>query len=268
MNLNALLEHAQLDALGLLDEQEAAAFEAAFRAASSSVKAQIRDEQARWAQEQILLSTDLPSAALRDRVLMAIDQQAALSAHAQLVAESPEFDLRSPRRVAPAWRTGGVALLCACLVLGVAFIKVYSDNAEMQRALSNDRQLTSLTTLWGNGQQMSDMLFSPGTTRALFAMEPSAPATAKGEACLYMHTGWPSARLFVSGITANPGENLRLVVVSETNVVERELVTLLPNANMQSMQVNGLSKGMRVAIVSAKNNAPASSGVVLMVTNV
>jgi len=273
MTLKDLLEQAHLDALGMLDEPEAAAFEAAFAAATPAVQAHIREEQARWASQQILLSNDTPGAALRARVLSAVDRAAADQAHAELVAselstDAPEFELRSPRRVASAWRTGGVALLCACMVLGVSFIKVYNDNADMQQRLTDDSHLTGWTTLWGNGQQMSDMLFDKDTRHAFFSAADSTPANFRGQASVYVNAGWPKARLFVSGLTAQAGENFRLVVLSETDKIEQELAVLSPGAGLQTMQLEGLKAGMRLALVSAKADALAATGTIYLIANV
>ncbi|MFA6046633.1 MAG: hypothetical protein WC718_16735 [Phycisphaerales bacterium] len=268
MTLKDLLEQAHLDALGMLDEQEAAAFEAAFRAASPAVKAQIREDQARWASQQIMLSDETPSADLRARVVAAIDREVAARAHAELEAESPEFELRPSRRVASSWRTAGVALLCASVILAVAFVKVYSDNAEMQQRLTDDRQLTALTNLWGNGQQLNGMLFGQETRHAIFEMAQGAPADFHGQAGVFMNPTWAKARIFVSGLTAKPGENYRLVVLSDTDVIEKELAIIAPGAGLQTTQIDGISKGMRLALVSTKMEMPATSGLILMITNV
>jgi len=67
MNTYELLEAAQLDALGLLDDAERDAFDAAFFAASPDVQAQIRREQARLVRTDWLPSSEVePSAGLKD----------------------------------------------------------------------------------------------------------------------------------------------------------------------------------------------------------
>lgn len=268
MTLKELLELAHLDALGMLDPPEAAAFEAAFRAATPAVKAHVREEQARWASQQILLSDESPSAELRARVLAAVERDAAALAHAELESDAPEFDLRASGRVSPSWRTIGVAMLCACLILGVSFVKVYSDNAEMQQRLTDDRQLTAWTNLWGNGQQMNGMLFGQDTRHAIFAMAPAAPAEFHGEASLFMNPAWAKSRIFVSGLAAKPDQDFRVVLVSETNVIEKELAVITPNAGLQTLQIDGVKAGMRLALVSTKVGASAAEGLVLMVTTV
>lgn len=268
MTLKDLLEHAHLDALGMLDEQEAAAFEATFQAATPAVKAHIREEQARWASQQVLLSNEAPSDDLRSRCLGAVDRAAAQAAHDELAADAPEFELRSPRRVASGWRTGGVALLCACLVLGVAFLKVYNDNVEMQDRLTNDSHITAWTSLWGNGQQMTDMLFAKDTRHAFFTNAPTAPASFHGQASLFANEAWAKARLFVGGLPAQPGENFRLVVLSEGDKIEKELAVLAPSAGLQTIQVAGIKAGMKLALVSAKIEANAATGTICMIANV
>ena len=73
MTLKDLLEHAHLDALGLLDERDKAAFEAALATAPAGVRAQVRSEQARWATMETLLPDAEPPAELRDDLAVILD---------------------------------------------------------------------------------------------------------------------------------------------------------------------------------------------------
>ncbi|MFG0291555.1 MAG: hypothetical protein ACF8MJ_00210 [Phycisphaerales bacterium JB050] len=72
MNTEQLIEMASLDALGMLDTEERAEFEAAFRAASPSIQAQIRREQKRFANADHLLPQVDPPAGLKFRVMSAV----------------------------------------------------------------------------------------------------------------------------------------------------------------------------------------------------
>jgi hypothetical protein len=69
MTLKDLLETAQLDALGLLDDDEAAAFDRAFRAAPQAIQARLREAQARVASSDALLADVVAPASLRPKVL-------------------------------------------------------------------------------------------------------------------------------------------------------------------------------------------------------
>jgi hypothetical protein len=72
MTTQQLIEMASLDALGMLDADERAEFEAAFRAASPSVQAQVRREQKRFANAEHLLPDVEPPAGLKFRVMSAV----------------------------------------------------------------------------------------------------------------------------------------------------------------------------------------------------
>jgi len=72
MTTQELIETASLDALGMLDAEERADFEAAFRAASPAVQAQVRREQKRFASADHLLPEIDPPAGLKFKVLSAV----------------------------------------------------------------------------------------------------------------------------------------------------------------------------------------------------
>ncbi|XOV76882.1 MAG: hypothetical protein ACFHWZ_08725 [Phycisphaerales bacterium] len=72
MTTQEMIEMASLDALGMLDADERAEFEAAFRAASPSVQAQVRREQKRFADAEHLLPEVDPPAGMKFRVMSAI----------------------------------------------------------------------------------------------------------------------------------------------------------------------------------------------------
>ncbi len=90
MTTQELIEMASLDALGMLDADERADFEAAFRAASPAVQAQVRREQKRFASADHLLPEVDPPAGLKFKVLSAVREailgltagDAAAAAHA------------------------------------------------------------------------------------------------------------------------------------------------------------------------------------------
>jgi len=79
-----LLDLATADALGVIDEVDAARFERAFSAASPSLQAEVRGLQDRVCSDRMLLSDEQPAASLRlktlARVAGEIEAQAALAA--------------------------------------------------------------------------------------------------------------------------------------------------------------------------------------------
>lgn len=72
MTTQDLMEMASLDALGMLDADERAEFEAAFRAASPAVQSQVRREQKRFANAEHLLPDVDPPAGMKFRVMSAV----------------------------------------------------------------------------------------------------------------------------------------------------------------------------------------------------
>jgi hypothetical protein len=100
-----LIEQASLDALGLLDEFEAAHYARSFHAAPASVQEEIRRIQATVATDDTLLSDEEPPASLRARVLdsvqHAIDDEArTLKPIATIGARGSQRALATPGSVA------------------------------------------------------------------------------------------------------------------------------------------------------------------------
>ena len=94
MNVQQLLEHAHLDALGMLEPQEQVEFQRALADAPPSVREMVRREQARACDINAILPDVTPSPELRARVLAAISAEIALaSSSASNVASAPGADL-------------------------------------------------------------------------------------------------------------------------------------------------------------------------------
>ena len=74
MNRDELLELAPLDALGLLDEVEAAMFHRAFHQASPSVQAEVIELQAHFATSDHFLAGEEPRPILRRKVLLSLEE--------------------------------------------------------------------------------------------------------------------------------------------------------------------------------------------------
>lgn len=123
MNFIDLIELAVLDALGMLDADEAAEFDAAFDAAPPSTRQRVRDEQARLANLEGVLPQVSPSPEMRDRVITAV-REAML---ADAIAKASEADddgplsIRQSRGVARMWRVGAIGAAAAAVAFGVAF---------------------------------------------------------------------------------------------------------------------------------------------------
>lgn len=268
MTLQELLEQAHLDAMGLLDPADQAAFEDAFASAPPAVKAQIRAEQARWAASEALLPDVEPPAHLRARVLDAV--QLAMSESAMDGGRSFEEEFEtSPRqrRVSPMWRAASLGLIAASVVLGVSFVKVYSDNRRITDSFSDVSLREQLLSDMGASYR-SDVLFDASTRRITFESPASANGF-EGRASLYVSSKWNDSVLLWDGLPKVSGVSYRLVVLNDQGKVEREVAGFDGGAERPSLRVNEVfAKGMKLAVVEAAIGARATADRVLMVATV
>jgi len=149
-----LIEQASLDALGLLDEFEAAHYARSFHAAPASVQQEIRELQAAIVADGATLSDEEPPAGLRGRVLGAVqDAMEAEAAELQPIAsigarvarpsranaerdrtvaaidrERSAAHERSLHRPLMVWRAASVAL-AASLVTAILWVVVTAEEA-------------------------------------------------------------------------------------------------------------------------------------------
>jgi hypothetical protein len=144
MTTRDLLEQASLDALGLLDEQERAEYEASFRAADPEIQAQIRREQIRFADLTDLLPPVEAPAGLRARVLAAVrDAIAAVSSPRATGGAAgriggPAFAGRMIFNTAPVWRAACIGFATATVVLSVFFIWMSQEAHRIQSMITSD----------------------------------------------------------------------------------------------------------------------------------
>lgn len=271
MTLRELFEHAQLEALGLLEPAEQEAFDRAFAGASPAIQAQIRDEQARLVSSDALLPEVSPRPELRDKVIGAVSAAMALAAangSAQVAADVMEF--RPSRRVAPWWRTAAVGLVTACAILSAAFVNVYSSNQQLQDRLTADRDTDELTRATASSRQLLDLIHSPETRRVVFTLGPDAVAGFSGQATLFTHPQWDKSKLYFSGLpTSGAGETYRLVVLTAANEVRETIARFSSTQTLQSISLDKLEAGTRLAIVSDRTgNAGGSPQALLLVATV
>lgn len=124
MNTIDLIELAVLDALGMLDDAESAAFDAAFKAAPPATQDRVLNEQARLANLEGLLPDVQPAADMRARVITAV-REAMLADAIAKASEADDTDsplsIRKSHGVSSVWRIGAIASAAAAIAFGVAF---------------------------------------------------------------------------------------------------------------------------------------------------
>ena len=144
MTTRDLLEQASLDALGLLDEQERAEFEAAFRSASPDIQSQIRREQLRFVDLDHLLPSVEAPAGLRARVVAAVREaiSAVSSPRAQegaIARIGPALAGRAVFNTAPVWRAACIGFATACVVLSLFFVWMARETRQISAMVNQDQ---------------------------------------------------------------------------------------------------------------------------------
>ena len=260
MTIQELLENAQLDALGLLDEQERDAFEAAFAAAPPALQDQIRREQTRWCRPDDLLPNVKPRAELKARVLAAVSEAAG---HPVAAALEPLTLPIAGRRVSAIWRAAAIGMATAALVFGAAFIEIKSENKRIEVASSESAMKSAL--LNAGGRYTLDMLFK-GDARPMEFVP--VKADRPGRVALWTSSEWDSSRLIAWNLPARAGETLRLVVLDAEGHVAQEVKEFTAKAGDWTLDEIKLRPdvGMKLAIYTAPIGKTAEEGTLLFRT--
>lgn len=266
MTIQELLESAQLDSLGLLDEQDREAFERAFFAAPAALQTQIRQEQARLCRVDALLpQADLPESLwpkVRDAVRIA-QVQAAAEAQGTFVRAHDAGD-RSARPlpmvrsagVHRVWRAGAIGFATAALVMGAALIHVRLTGERLEHANRESIETARMVDTFG-AEFMREQLFGKDIGRYLMT---AARETQRGSAAVYTSPEWSDALLYCEAPVVE-GQTLRLVVLDENGKVAAQLDEFESNGILVRRKVNlQSSEPMRLALVSAARGKAASTG--------
>jgi len=206
MTIRDLLEQASLDALGLLDDEERAEFEAAFRSAPPEIQAQVRREQRRAAElEAILPEVDSPPG-LRARVIAAVRKAIAdvstPAASLEPVATIGRGGLWSFTRATPVWRAACIGFATATVVLSGGFAWMRHENRQLASFYSSDRTMEEFQK--NAGPRAMEILAA--RNRQGVSLVPAANDIAEGVvANLYLDVERGEAVLFCKGLPALDG---------------------------------------------------------------
>lgn len=260
MTIQELLENAQLDALGLLDEQERDAFEAAFASAPPALQDQIRREQARWCRPDELLPNVKPRAELKARVMAAVAEAAGTPVAADL--EPVTYPMAS-RRVSAIWRAAAIGMGTAAVVFGVAFVQIKAENQRIDVASRESAMKAAL--LNAGGRYTLDMLFK-GDARPLEFVP--VKADRPGRVALWTSSEWDSSRLIAWNLPALEGQTLRLVVLDAAGNVTQEVKEFTAKPGDWTLDEVKFRPdlGMKLAIYSAPVGQAAGQGTLLFRT--
>ncbi len=246
MNLQELIELAILDAMGLLDEREQSAFEAAFRTATPPIQAQVRREQTRLSRIEALLPDVTPPAGLRAAVLEAVRASVA-SAPLDTSEQLTPIMLKS-RAVSPWWRAGAWGMAAAAVVLGFTTFTWKAQYEGLQRIAQSDKALQDMSKQFGE-KYVTDVLLAPDTKRVVFhAVAPEF----KGEASVFVHPEWKEVKFFAKSVATPDGRNYRLAIVDDNDKVVESLGTFTSNGELFSRSLAVKAAAARhLAIVRA-----------------
>lgn len=250
MSTQELIELALLDAMALLDDDERASFDAAFRAAAPAVQAQVRREQTRLANIEKLLPEVTAPAGLRAAVIEAVRRAMSAPAQGGIIPA-----LMPSRRVTPLWRAASVGLATAAVILIVVVLQLKADFADLERRITADSQLGEIAGRFGS-QYVRDVLFDADTRRVVFTSQ--APEF-KGQASVFVNADWKSAKFFCSALATPAGRTYKLAVLDDQGTVVDVLAEFTSSGGLISRDVNLAMAKANLAIVSDGGNVIGSA---------
>jgi len=262
MNTHELLESTMLHSLGLLDDDERQAYEAAFAAAPDPIQQRVRRDARRLADLGDLIPEVEPSIELREIVIAAVraamreeenDIRIAQEQHAteqtkavigRITPKAPSAratsqpKLSASPRVNRVWRIAAVGFAAASIALGVITVKMEQTFEQAQsRAL-----VANLYDTIG-AQYLESTIFDPNTQRVALTSQSSAVAA------VWDNPDWATARLFVKNLSTENNQPYRLVVLDAEGNIAREIATFSPNGEFQDFDIDvNLSTERNLAI--------------------
>lgn len=263
MNTQELIEYTMLHALGLLDDDERAAYEAAFDAAPVAVQKRVREEARRMADLGDLIPEVEPSAELRNVVVAAVraamrEEENETRIAVQAAGAAPVIGRIDPSTPAPSratsqprlstsprvhrvWRVAAVGFAAASIAMGVVMVNI---NQTMQQAQS--RALVDSLYDQIGAQYLESTIFDANTRRVALT---STDTTSKAVAAVWYNPDWDSARLFVKNLAGQQNKPLRLVVLDEDDNIVEVIKTFTPTGELEDFNVNlNLSTQRKLAI--------------------
>lgn len=245
MNTQDLIELSTLHALGMLEDDERAAYESALESAAPAIRQRVFAEARRMADLGDLLPDEEPSSEMRDMVLAAVraamreqevEQRLATGAIAGRIQHQPakravsQPSLPRGNRVHAVWRAAAIGLAAATVALTV----VAAQNREVYNQLDNELLLSQAYDTMG-AEFVKSMIMDENSTRVAFS---SVSNTANANAAVWHNADWNTALLFVDNLKpAANAEPYRLVVLDSDGNIVREVTEFVPTGELETFKV-------------------------------
>ncbi|MFK7884638.1 MAG: hypothetical protein AB8F26_10705 [Phycisphaerales bacterium] len=245
MNTQDLIELSTLHALGMLEDDERAAYESALESAAPAIRQRVFAEARRMADLGDLLPDEEPSSQMRDMVLAAVraamreqevEQRLATGAIAGRIQHQPikravsQPSLPRGNRVHAVWRAAAIGLAAATVALTV----VAAQNREVYNQLDNELLLSQAYDTMG-AEFVKSMIMDENSTRVAFS---SVSNTANANAAVWHNADWNTALLFVDNLKpAANADPYRLVVLDSDGNIVREVTEFVPTGELETFKV-------------------------------
>jgi len=272
MNTQQLIENTMLHTLGLLEDHEIVAFEAAFESAPASVQLLVREEALRMSDFGDLMPNNEPDPALRELVISAVraamreqeNEQRIASGSVVASSIAGRIDAQTPivshssRRAQPKisttprvhrlWRASTIGFAAATIALSI----VWTNNNQTYNQMSPDVFLSQMYNSIG-AEFLESTLFDSTTERVSMV---SSDGSTASMASVWYNPDWDSARLFVKNMKASEENPYRLVVLDDEGNIVREVATFSSEGELKDFDVQvNLKSDRRLAIYQGITDA-------------
>tara|TARA_R110000868_G_scaffold119469_1_gene316419 strand:+ start:85842 stop:86696 length:855 start_codon:yes stop_codon:yes gene_type:complete len=269
MNTQELIESTMLHTLGLLEDHEIEAYEAAYAVAPESVQQLVREEAVRMSDFGDLMPSNQPDPALRELVVSAVraamrEQEnevriaGSVNAAPAIAGRIDHQSARQPeRRAQPKlsttprvhrlWRASTIGFAAATIALSV----VWTNNNQTYNQ-SPDALIGQLYDNIG-AEFLESTLFDPTTQHVSMV---SMDGGSKALASVWHNESWNKARLFVKNMKASKDNPYRLVVLDADGEIVREVATFASQGQLENFEVQvNLKDDRRLAIYKGISDA-------------
>lgn len=269
MNAQQLLEMALLDACGVLEPDELERFERAFAEAPESIKAQIRREQSRFADQTELLPDVTPRPELRRLVVDAVRRAAGASVTAEALRFERLISAGAPgptpadihrRRVMPAWRAAAVVLAATTVFAGVLSLELRNQLQAMGDRMATNTS-ADLFLRFGDMPGLREAMLSPSSERVVFK-----PLDASLEATAAVFTNTETSRSFFvcNRLPILDEGKYELVALDDDGNYLETLTTFTSNGETDGHEF-GFADTLRGSVAIAARSASGALQIVMVV---